>query len=137
MSLVDLVDLQVLGDERGQLVVLEAQRNVPFDIKRVYFLMGTRPGVSRGFHAHRELLQAAICVSGQCRMLMNNGLTVEEVILDSSSKAIFIDKMIWHEMHDFSADCVLLVLASDFYNELDYIRSYQEFIGLLNHAENT
>lgn len=137
MSLVDLVDLQVLGDERGQLVVLEAQRNVPFDIKRVYFLMGTRPGVSRGFHAHRELLQAAICVSGPCRMLMNNGLTVEEVILDSSSKAIFIDKMIWHEMHDFSADCVLLVLASDFYNELDYIRSYQEFIGLLNHAENT
>lgn len=79
MSLVDLVDLQVLGDERGQLVVLEAQKNVPFDIKRVYFLMGTRPGVSRGFHAHRELLQAAICVSGQCRMLMNDGLKIEEV----------------------------------------------------------
>ncbi|AHC34407.1 MULTISPECIES: FdtA/QdtA family cupin domain-containing protein [unclassified Pseudomonas] len=134
MSLVDLVDLQVLGDERGQLVVLEAQKNVPFDIKRVYFLMGTRPGVSRGFHAHRELLQAAICVSGQCRMLMNDGLKIEEVILNSSSKAIFIDKMIWHEMHDFSSDCVLLVLASDFYNEQDYIRDYSEFIGLLNRA---
>ncbi|CRM17796.1 sugar 3,4-ketoisomerase [Pseudomonas sp. 24 R 17] len=134
MSLVDLVDLQVLGDERGQLVVLEAQKNVPFDIKRVYFLMGTRPGVSRGFHAHRELRQAAICVSGQCRMVMNNGLKIEEVILDTSSKAIFIDKMIWHEMHDFSADCVLLVLASDYYDEQDYIRSYPEFIGLLNHA---
>ncbi|MDF3134936.1 sugar 3,4-ketoisomerase [Pseudomonas extremaustralis] len=134
MSLVDLVDLQVLGDERGQLVVLEAQKNVPFDIKRVYFLMGTRPGVSRGFHAHRELLQAAICVSGQCRMLMNDGLKTEEVILNSSGKAIFIDKMIWHEMHDFSSDCVLLVLASDFYNEQDYIRNYSEFIGFLNRA---
>lgn len=134
MSLVDLVDLQVLGDERGQLVVLEAQKNVPFDIKRVYFLIGTRPGVSRGFHAHRELLQAAICISGECRMLMNDGLKVEEVMLNSSSKAIFIDKMIWHEMHDFSSDCVLLVLASDFYNEQDYIRNYSEFMGLLNRA---
>lgn len=134
MSLVDLVDLQVLGDERGQLVVLEAQKNVPFDIKRVYFLMGTQPGVSRGFHAHRELQQAAICVSGQCRMLMSNGVSSEQVILNSSSKAIFIDKMIWHEMHDFSADCVLLVLASDFYNEQDYIRDYSEFIGLVNYA---
>lgn len=134
MSLVDLVDLQVLGDDRGQLVVLEAQKNVPFDIKRVYFLIGTQPGVSRGFHAHRELQQAAICVSGQCRMLMNDGFNIEEVILNSSSKAIFIDKMIWHEMHDFSADCILLVLASDFYDEQDYIRDYSKFIGLLKHA---
>ncbi|WP_339471888.1 sugar 3,4-ketoisomerase [Pseudomonas sp. EL_65y_Pfl1_R83] len=134
MSLVDLVDLQVLGDDRGQLVVLEAQKNVPFDIKRVYFLIGTQPGVSRGFHAHRELQQAAICVSGQCRMLMNDGFKIEEVILNSSSKAIFIDKMIWHEMHDFSADCILLVLASDFYDEQDYIRDYSKFIGLLKYA---
>lgn len=65
---------------------------------------------------------------------MNDGLKIEEVILNSSSKAIFIDKMIWHEMHDFSSDCVLLVLASDFYNEQDYIRDYSEFIGLLNRA---
>ena len=96
--------------------------------------MGTQPGVSRGFHAHRELQQAAICVSGQCRMVMSNGVSTEQVILNSSSKAIFIDKMIWHEMHDFSADCVLLVLASDFYSEQDYIRDYSEFIGFVNYA---
>ncbi|WP_330214218.1 sugar 3,4-ketoisomerase [Pseudomonas sp. AM8] len=134
MSLVDLVDLQVLGDNRGQLVVLEAQKNVPFDIKRVYFLMGTQPGVSRGFHAHRTLKQAAICVSGQCLMLMNDGVNREQVILNSSSKAILIDSMIWHEMHDFSPDCVLLVLASDFYDEQDYIRDYSKFLELVNNA---
>ncbi|MBC3303290.1 WxcM-like domain-containing protein [Pseudomonas sp. SWRI18] len=134
MSLVDLVDLQVLGDERGQLVVLEAQKNVPFDIKRVYFLMGTAPSVSRGYHAHKALQQTAICVSGQCRMLMDDGLNSEQVILNSSCKAIFIDKMIWHEMHDFTSDCVLLVLASDYYDEQDYIRNYSEFLELTKRA---
>jgi len=129
-----LIDFKVLGDERGQLVALEGNKNIPFEIKRVYYLTGTKPGVPRGFHAHKELEQIAVCVSGNCRMIMDDGHRKEEAWLDSPSKAIRIGKMIWHEMHDFSLDCVLLVLASEHYDESDYIRNYSDFIGLVRNA---
>ncbi|THG82544.1 WxcM-like domain-containing protein [Pseudomonas sp. A-1] len=123
-----------MGDERGKLVALEGGRNIPFDIKRVYYLTDTVTGISRGFHAHRQLEQIAICVSGRCRMLMDDGVSREEVWLDAPDKAIRISRMIWHEMHDFSSDCVLLVLASDHYDESDYIRSYPAFLELTRNA---
>lgn len=132
MSLISLIELKVMGDERGQLVALEGNRNIPFEIRRVYYLTGTLPGVPRGFHAHRELEQIAVCVSGRCRMIMDDGHSKGEVWLDAPSKAIRIGKMMWHEMHDFSADCVLLVLASEHYDEGDYIRNYSEFMELVN-----
>jgi dTDP-4-dehydrorhamnose 3,5-epimerase-like enzyme len=131
MSLIREVDLKLLGDERGSLVALESNKNIPFDIKRVYYIFGTQKGVSRGFHAHRSLEQIAICISGSCRMLMDDGRTKESVLLNCRNKGIYIDSMIWHEMHDFSDDCVLLVLASDYYDELDYIRAYNDFIHCL------
>ncbi len=129
MSLIKLIDFSLLGDERGHLTVLEAHKNIPFEIKRVYYLTGTKPGVSRGFHAHKELEQIAVCVSGKCRMLLDDGKHREETWLDSPTKAMCIEKMIWHEMHDFSDDCVLLVLASEHYDEADYIRDYQRFLS--------
>ncbi|WP_010224131.1 sugar 3,4-ketoisomerase [Pseudomonas donghuensis] len=131
MSLIDTIDFQVMGDDRGQLVALEGGKNIPFDIKRVYYLTGTKAGVPRGFHAHKELQQIAVCVAGKCRMIMDDGKERAESWLDSPNKAIRIDKMVWHEMHDFSEDCVLLVLASDHYDELDYIRNYQEFCRMV------
>lgn len=134
MSLIHLFELKTLGDERGHLNVLENSRNIPFDIKRVYYLTGTLPGVPRGFHAHRQLRQVAVCVSGSCKMKMDDGTHREEVLLDAPNKAIFIDKMIWHEMHEFSSDCVLLVLADDFYDEQDYIRDYSVFMELIKNA---
>lgn len=134
MSLIHLFELKTLGDERGHLNVLENSRNIPFDIKRVYYLTGTLPGVPRGFHAHKQLRQIAVCVSGSCKMKMDDGTQREEVLLDTPSKAIFIDKMIWHEMHEFSSGCVLLVLADDFYDEQDYIRDYSVFMELIKNA---
>jgi len=131
MSVVDTFNLKVLGDERGQLVVLEGEKNLPFSIKRVYYLTGTKPGVSRGFHAHKQLEQVAVCVSGSCRMLMDDGREQKEFLLNSPDKAILIGKMIWHELHEFSDDCVLLVLADDYYDESDYIRNYDDFKALL------
>lgn len=131
MSFVNTFNLKVLGDERGQLFVMEGEKNLPFDIKRVYYLTGTKLGVSRGFHAHKQLEQVAVCVSGSCRMLMDNGREQREFLLDSPDKAILIGKMMWHEMHDFSEDCVLLVLADDYYDESDYIRNYNDFKALL------
>ncbi|WP_256672322.1 FdtA/QdtA family cupin domain-containing protein [Pseudomonas sp. ANT_J12] len=126
-----LIDLEVIGDNRGSLVSLEKGRQVPFEIKRVYYIFGTLPDVSRGFHAHKQLRQLAVCVSGKCRMLMDNGLTKEEVWLDSPKKGVLINNLIWREMHDFSDDCVLVVFASHEYDEADYIRSYEEFIKVV------
>lgn len=134
MSLIKLIDFKLLGDDRGHLTVLEANKNIPFAIKRVYYLTDTQPGVPRGFHAHKELEQVAVCVSGKCRMILDDGRRKEETWLDSVSKAIRIEKMIWHEMHDFSSDCVLLVLASEHYYEDDYIRSYSDFIGFVKNV---
>ena len=134
MSLIKFLDIKTLGDERGHLIALENDKSVPFAIKRVYYLTDTQPGVPRGFHAHKELTQIAVCVSGRCLMKMDDGHAQEEVWLDAPDKAIVIDKMIWHEMHDFSSDCVLLVLASDFYDEQDYIRNYEAFVEQVKNA---
>ncbi|MDQ0649998.1 dTDP-4-dehydrorhamnose 3,5-epimerase [Pseudomonas cedrina] len=124
----ELIDLRVIGDERGSLIALEQGQNIPFAIKRAYYIFGTQPDVSRGFHAHRRLEQMAICVSGSCKMIIDDGETRETVLLDSSTKALIIRNMLWREMHEFSPDCVLLVFASEHFNESDYIRSYDQFI---------
>ncbi|UPQ81332.1 FdtA/QdtA family cupin domain-containing protein [Pseudomonas knackmussii] len=133
MSQVKWIDFQRLGDERGDLVALEIgmEKAVPFDIKRVYYIYRTAEGVSRGFHAHRRLRQVAICLSGSCRMVLDNGQKREDVLLSNPTKGLLIESMTWREMHDFSEDCVLLVLASEHYDEADYIRDYQKFINLV------
>ena len=127
MSLFRWVNLPPLGDERGSLVALEAGKSVPFEIKRVYYLFATKD-VSRGFHAHKKLQQMAVCVAGKCRMVLDDGHTREEAWLDSPTKGLLVNDLVWHEMHDFSSDCVMLVLASEHYDESDYLRNYAEFL---------
>nr|WP_275658981.1 FdtA/QdtA family cupin domain-containing protein [Shewanella sp. Isolate11] len=126
--MIKLIDFPQLGDSRGSLVALEGKNQVPFDIKRVYYIFGTKEGVARGFHAHKALKQVAVCISGSCKMVMDNGREKQEVILDNPSQGLLIDVMQWHEMYDFSHDCVLLVLANDVYDEADYIRDYSTFL---------
>lgn len=128
MSLLQWTHFPPLGDARGSLVALEGDITIPFAIQRVYYLFGTQPGVARGFHAHKELKQVAVCVTGRCRMVLDDGKRREEAWLDSSTKGLALPAMVWHEMHDFSSDCVLLVLASEHYDEADYIRNYQDFL---------
>lgn len=129
MSLIKLIDFPSLGDDRGGLVALESNKNIPFNIKRVYYIFGTEQNVARGFHAHKQLKQVAVCITGKCRMFLDDGKTKESVWLDSATKGILIEDMVWREMHDFSDSCVLLVLASEHYDESDYIRNYQDFLG--------
>ncbi|AWT48947.1 dTDP-6-deoxy-3,4-keto-hexulose isomerase [Psychrobacter sp. YP14] len=131
MSLVHWIDLPVLGDDRGSLVAIEASDTIPFEVQRVYYIFNTKSGVARGFHAHHQLQQLAVCVSGKCRMVLDDGQTKEEAWLDSPDKGLLIGDMIWREMHDFSDDCVLLVLASEHYDESDYIRDYDEFLKVV------
>lgn len=128
MSLINLIEFKTLGDDRGSLISLEQNKNIPFEIKRIYYIFGTKENVSRGFHAHRNLQQVAVCLSGSCRFVLDNGEKREEIILNSPDKGLYINNYIWREMHDFSPDCVLIVLASDFYLESDYIRNYDDFM---------
>ncbi|MEZ8120600.1 FdtA/QdtA family cupin domain-containing protein [Vibrio splendidus] len=131
MSLIHWIDFPKIGDDRGSLVALEGNKNIPFSIKRVYYLFDLQSDIPRGFHAHKELVQVAVCVKGRCDILMDDGKSKEIVTLDSSEKGLLIDVMQWHEMRNFSDDCVLLILASDYYDESDYLRNYDDFLRSL------
>lgn len=126
-GLVRWFPFQEKSDARGSLSVIEGGRHVPFDIARVYYVQGTPPGLKRGLHAHKELQQVAVCVTGSCTMLLDDGQRRETVKLDTPGKGLLIPPRVWHEMDDFTPDCVLLVFAAAPYEEADYIRDYTEF----------
>jgi dTDP-4-dehydrorhamnose 3,5-epimerase-like enzyme len=126
--LIQLVDIPQHGDARGQLSVAELGCALPFVVRRVYWIHGTKPGVSRGFHAHKQLHQLCVCVSGSVRISLFDGRREESVVLDSSAKGLLIGPGLWREMHDFSPYCVLMVFADAEYDEADYIRERAEFI---------
>lgn len=126
-TLVRQQPLRVLGDARGALIAIEGGITVPFDIQRVYYIYGTLPGVVRGLHAHKSLQQFVVCVAGRCKFLLDDGVNREEIMLDSPAFGLYIDPMVWHEMSEFSPDCVLVVLADQHYDEVDYIRDYERF----------
>ena len=121
-DLVKLVEIPTHGDSRGLLSVAELGGALPFVVRRAYWIHGTHPGVSRGFHAHRKLRQLCICVKGSVRFVLSDGNSEESVILDRPDRGFLIGPGTWREMHDFSPDCVLLVLADAEHDESDYIR---------------
>ncbi|TKF99444.1 WxcM-like domain-containing protein [Vibrio sp. F13] len=131
---VKLIQFQSHGDDRGSLVSLEQRQNIPFDIKRVYYLFNTKDEVKRGFHAHKKLKQLAIVLKGSCRFLLDDGTEKIELLLDNPAQGLLIESLVWREMFDFSEDCVLMVLADSVYDENDYIRDYDEFIKVVNNA---
>ena len=122
-----LMPLKVLGDERGKLVSLESMRNIPFAIKRIYYMYDTSPDKDRGFHAHRELEQLVIAIDGACEFVLDDGKKRDSVWLNRPDVGLYIGKNIWREMRNFSYGCKLMVLASDYYNESEYIRDYNVF----------
>ena len=127
----EFFDFKIHGDSRGQLVAIEQLRDVPFEIKRVYYMYDTTQGVRRGFHAHKSLQQVLICVNGQCTILLDDGNKKSLVTLNNSTQGLFVDKLIWHEMYDFSDGAILMSLASDYDDESDYIRDYNEFLAYM------
>lgn len=116
------------GDERGQLVALEEHKDIPFEIKRVYYMYDTGAGVRRGYHAHKSLEQILICIHGTCKILLDDGTEKKVVPLEKPYEGLYVSNAMWREMFDFSKDAVLMVLASDYYKEEDYIRDYDVFL---------
>lgn len=124
------------GDERGRLVALEEMKDIPFEIKRVYYLYETKEGVHRGFHAHRNLEQILICIHGSCDVLLDNGTEKKVISLEKPYEGLFVPNYMWHEMYNFSSDAVLMVLASEYYKEEDYIRDYEVFLKMCKKDED-
>lgn len=131
-----ILDFKTLGDDRGSLIAIEEGYNAPFQIKRVYYIFDTKEGVERGFHAHINLKQIAIAVKGSCTFVLDDGHKREEIKLTNPNQGLFIEGLIWREMKDFSSDCVLVVLASEHYDESDYIRDYQIFKKEVENGKN-
>ena len=126
-----LEEFKVLGDHRGQLVALEANRQIPFDIKRVFYIYGTQEGVSRGNHSHYKTKQFLVAVNGSCKVTLDNGKEKEIFDLNKPNLGLFQDALIWGTMHDFSSDCVLMVLADEYYDASDYITNYDKFLEVV------
>ncbi len=127
MSIGKWIEFPKISDPRGNLSFIEGQNHVPFDIKRVYYLYDVPGGESRGGHAHKNLTQVAIALSGSFDFILDNGKIRERVSLNSPNKGLLIENCVWREMENFSSGSVCLVLASHLYDESDYLRDYTEF----------
>ena len=126
-----LEEFKVLGDHRGQLVALEANRQIPFDVKRVFYIYGTQEGIPRGNHSHYKTKQFLVAVNGSCKVTLDNGKEKETFDLNKPNLGLFQDALIWGSMHDFSSDCVLMVLADEYYDASDYITDYDKFVEVV------
>ena len=113
-----IIDLKTFTDKRGNLTVIE--KSIPFDIKRIFYIYGVDNSV-RGGHRHVKTNQAAICIQGRCTIYNNDGITETDFVLDQPNKCLIIETKDWHKMYNFSPDAILMVLASEFFDESDYI----------------
>lgn len=119
---------KVYNDKYGKLTPIEAKKDIPFEIKRVYYITNVEEGITRGFHSHRNLHQVLICVSGSVKVRTKTPVDEEIYELKDSTDGLYIGPMVWREMFDFSENAVLLVLASELYDEADYIRNYDFYL---------
>jgi dTDP-4-dehydrorhamnose 3,5-epimerase-like enzyme len=128
LSLAKLINFESKDDARGALTIAQLGAGLPFEVRRVYWLHATKPGVSRGFHAHKKLRQVCVCLAGSVRVVLFDGQKEESIVLTANQQALYLEPGLWREMHDFSADCLFIVFADAEYDEADYIRDRAEFI---------
>ena len=123
-----IINIPLIKDE-AELIFGEINKHIPFEVKRFYVISKVDRGAIRGLHAHRNLQQVLFCIQGKVKFILDNGDVREEIVLDKSNEGIFIDKWMWREMAEFSEDAVLVIMASDYYSESDYIRDYKQFLN--------
>jgi|SRR5665648_642824 len=122
------IEFKQNGDERGHLVVVEGGKDIPFEIARVFYIYGSDPDVIRGKHANHRSEFVLINVNGKSKVKVDNGFTTEVFELNKPHTGIYLPKMLWKDMYDFSSDSVLLVLSNEKYDSNEYIRDYQEYV---------
>jgi len=129
----EIILSQIGNSTLGSLSVVEANKEVPFEIKRVYYIYDLNDcDVLRGKHAHKETEQAIFCLKGSFVLGLDDGENKEKITVDKPNEGIYLGTKLWHDMSDFSDDCVMLVLASDYYREEDYLREYSEFLQYID-----
>ncbi len=128
------ITLKKVHDDRdGNLIIMEALRDIPFSIKRVYYITNLESSVSvRGKHAHKLLEQVIFCIQGSFTLGLDDGVNRQKILMNKDNVGVILGKGLWHTMEDFSSDCVLLVAASDYYKEEDYIRDYDDFLKFVS-----
>jgi len=131
-----LIEFSQKGDERGHLVIIEGMQNVPFDIKRVFYIYGSERDVIRGRHANRNSEFVLINVSGTSKVKVDDGTSQQIFYLDRPHIGVYIPKLVWKDMYDFSEDSVLLCLSSEHYDENEYIRDYDQYLNVMKEKEN-
>lgn len=122
-----LINFNQLGDDRGHLVVAEGNKDIPFDIKRIFYIYGTKENVIRGQHANKKSKFVLINLAGNCKIKVDDGINEEIIVLDKAHQGIYLEEMVWKDMYDFSLDSILLVLSSEYYDGSEYVRDYEEF----------
>ena len=125
-----VIDFPVVHDHRGNLTFVEGQVHIPFEIERVYYLYDVPGGAKRGGHAHKELEQVIVAMSGSFDVVLNDGDEEKRVHLNRSYKGLYVPTMIWRELDNFSSGSVCMVLASNRFTEEDYLRDYQEYLNV-------
>lgn len=130
---IEKIEFHRRDNATGKLTFLESGmgKDIPFDIRRVYYIYDVAPGERRGFHAHKKLEQYLICIHGSCTILLDDGSKQENIVLNDPSTGLYVGPGMWREMYNFSPGAVLLVLASEYYDEDDYIRDYDMFKSYL------
>lgn len=131
-----VVKLRKIGDVRGNLTVIEGAKDIPFEIKRIYYIYDVPAGEYRGAHAHRKLEQLMVAVSGSLDVSVDDGMERKTFSLNRPYEGFYIPKMTWRDMGNFSSGSVCLVLASEFYEESDYLRDYDEFLRIAKGEKN-
>lgn len=126
-----LIKFPKFSDSRGKLIAIESLKTIPFEIKRVYWIYDTSPDYERGSHAHKKLKQLIICIDGCCEFVLDDGSEKKSYILNRPDVALYIGSNIWRIMRNFSYGCKLVVLASELYDENEYIRDYKEFLKMV------
>lgn len=129
-----VIQFSDLGDDRGKLVVIEGGQAIPFEIQRVFYIYGSDSTVVRGKHANRESEFVLINVAGKSKVRLTDGIEELIIELNKPMMGVYIPKMIWKDMYDFSPDSVLLVLASTHYDSKEYIRDYDEYLNIIKHC---
>ena len=131
---VRVFSLPLISEGRGQLSYGQFDEQIPFVPKRYFIVFDVPPGIERGGHAHRDVHQLLVCVTGSCSVAVDDGASSDEIILDAPTRGLYIPPLVWATQRNYSAGAVLLVLASDVYNEGEYIRDYTDFLRATNRA---
>lgn len=129
-----LVELPVVHNPQGNLTFIEEQRHIPFPIARVYYLYDVPEGAKRGGHAHRELEQLILPIGGSFDVVVDDGAERRRIVLDDPRVGLYLPRLIWRELENFSAGSFCVVLASAYYEEEDYYRDYDEFLAAVTAA---